>query len=133
MRILNIEDNVIKQNDICKVLSGAGFRDVDWAGNLNEGVKMIEDHMSSDTPYDLVITDMWYPREAGGEEEESGSLLIQMIKDKGWELPVIVCSSVRYIIPDILGTVYYSPKENWEDELRNLVRGISMVAEQNSV
>lgn len=133
MRILNIEDNVIKHNDICKVLSGAGFRDVDWAGNLNEGVKMIEDHMSSDTPYDLVITDMWYPREAWGEEEESGSLLIQMIKDKGWELPVIVCSSVRYIIPDILGTVYYSPKENWEDELRNLVRGISMVAEQNSV
>ena len=68
MRILNIEDNVIKHNDICKVLSGAGFRDVDWAGNLNEGVKMIEDHMSSDTPYDLVITDMWYPRDAGREE-----------------------------------------------------------------
>ena len=29
MKILNIEDNVIKHNDICKALSGAGFREVD--------------------------------------------------------------------------------------------------------
>lgn len=29
MKILNIEDNVIRHNDICKALSDAGFREMD--------------------------------------------------------------------------------------------------------
>ena len=34
MRVLNIEDDTIKHNDICKALSGCGIKDVEWSNNL---------------------------------------------------------------------------------------------------
>ena len=122
MRILNIEDDAIKHNDICKVIKSCGSMKIDWARNLEAGVERIREGIQGGTPYDLVITDMWYPREAGGEDEESGAALIQLIQQEKWELPVILCSSVRYRIPGILGAIHYSKNENWEDELKKLIK-----------
>ena len=34
MRVLNIEDDTFKHNDICKALSGCGIKDVEWSNNL---------------------------------------------------------------------------------------------------
>ena len=122
MRILNIEDDAIKHNDICKVIKSCGSMKIDWARNLESGVDKIREGIQGGTPYDLVITDMWYPREPGGEDQESGAALIQLIQQEKWELPVILCSSVRYRIPGILGAIHYSKNENWEDELKKLIK-----------
>ena len=39
MRVLNIEDDTFKHNDICKALSRCGIKDVEWSNNLADGWK----------------------------------------------------------------------------------------------
>ena len=71
MRVLNIEDDTFKHNDICKALSGCGIKDVEWSNNLADGWKQIKNSIDSNNPYDLIITDMYYPGEPGGREEQN--------------------------------------------------------------
>ena len=122
MRVLNLEDDVAKHNNICKVLKRNGFIRIDWAKNLEDGMELIKSSIDSSDPYMLVVTDMYYPLVKGGKEEQAGEILINRIKKMHIDIPIIVCSSVRYRIPDILGTVYYSEKIDWEDELRGLIK-----------
>lgn len=124
MRVLNIEDDTFKHNDICKALSGCGIKDVEWSNNLADGWKRIKNSMDSNNPYDLIITDMYYPNEPGGREEESGDVLIdRMIKNK-ITIPVILCSSVNLKYPEIYGCVYCSRERNWEADMQKLVNSL---------
>ena len=72
MKVLNIEDDAFKHNDICKVLTSCGVNTVYWEKNYEDGCKAIKNAEDAGKPYDLIITDMYYPREAGGKEEASG-------------------------------------------------------------
>ena len=56
MRVLNIEDDTFKHNDICKALSGCGIKEVEWSNNLADGWKQIKNSIDSNNPYDLIIT-----------------------------------------------------------------------------
>ena len=109
MRVLNIEDDTFKHNDICKALSGCGIKDVEW---------------SSNNPYDLIITDMYYPDEPGGREEQSGDVLIDRVIKNKITIPVILCSSVNLKYPEIYGCVYYSRERNWEADMQKLVNSL---------
>ena len=124
MRVLNLEDNVYKHNDICKVLNNGEFGEVniECARNLEEGLEKIEEQNSKEASYDLIITDMWYPQKAHEEDTNSGEILINKAIDRGWNIPIILCSSVRYRIPGILGSVHYSKNEDWENELVTLIK-----------
>lgn len=126
MYILNLEDNIFKHNDICKVIKRGPFNDVkiDCIGNLKDGIRKIEDMIKQGNPYDLIITDMWYPEKPGGDDSDSGKILIQKAQDHGWKIPIILCSSVRYCFPEITGSIYYSKNEDWETKLINLIKGI---------
>ena len=124
MRVLNIEDDAAKHNNICKVLKRYGLTRIDWAKNLEDGMELVQNSMDCLDPYALFITDMFYPIVKGGKEESAGEMFIGRIKEMNINTPIIVCSSVKYRIADILGTVYYSEKENWEDELRELIKKI---------
>lgn len=124
MRVLNLEDTAIKHNDICKVLKSCGIAHVDWARNLEKGLEMLEESLKSETPYDLVITDMYYPTTPGGGDAPSGELFLQKRKEMGWQVPVIVCSTIRFRYPELLGAVHYSEKEDWESVLRELLQRI---------
>ena len=108
MRVLNIEDDTFKHNDICKALSGCGIKDVEWSNN----------------PYDLIITDMYYPDEPGGREEQSGDALIDRVIKNKITIPVILCSSVNLKYPEIYGCVYYSRERNWEADMQKLVNSL---------
>lgn len=125
MYILNLEDDVYKHHDICKALEhgGLGKLTIDCVRNLEDGIELIKKNLE-EQPYDLIITDMWYPEKPGGEEVASGEKLIQSVKENGWNIPVILCSSVSYRFPEILGSVYYSEKEDWENEMVNLIKRI---------
>ena len=72
MRVLNIEDDTFKHNDICKALSGCGIKDVEWSNNLADGWKQIKNSMDSNNPYDLIITDMYYPASRAAERNNQG-------------------------------------------------------------
>ena len=58
MRVLNIEDDTFKHNDICKALSECGIKDIEWSNNLADGWKQIKNTIDSNNPYDLIITDI---------------------------------------------------------------------------
>ena len=75
--------------------------------------------------YDLIISDMYYPREAGGKEEASGELIIQKVIDQELKVPVILCSSVNLRFSEIFGCVYYNKIRNWEDDLRLLINKLA--------
>ena len=124
MLVLNIEDNVFKHLDICKALRAGGLTElnIDCKGNLKDGIELIEKHNEMGKPYDLIITDMWYPESFGGREAESGDKLIKIAQENRWRIPIILCSSVNYNYPDILGSVHYSENEDWENKLLQLVR-----------
>lgn len=124
MYILNLEDNVFKHNDIFKAIStcGCGKPDIEWVRNLEEGLERIQEQIAQKKPYDLIITDMWYPKRAGGSDHDSGEELIKTVQDNGWNIPIILCSSVNYRFPGILGAVHYSKNEDWEQELVALIK-----------
>ena len=77
MRVLNIEDDTFKHNDICKALSECGIKDVEWSNNLADGWKQIKNSMDSNNPYDLIITDMYYPGEIYG--------CVYYSRERNWE------------------------------------------------
>lgn len=124
MYILNLEDNVFKHHDIRKAIERAPFQNlvIDCAGNLKDGIEMIKKQNELEKPYDLIITDMWYPEKAGEKDTESGEKLIQTVKEQGWNIPIILCSSVYCRFPGILGSIHYSENEDWENEMINLIR-----------
>lgn len=121
MKILNIEDTATKHADICKALRKSGVTDIDWAKNLEDGLELLKAHSKD---YDLVITDMYYPLVQGGSEAMAGEILIRKMEELQLTIPIIACSSVRLAIPEILGTVYYSPNCDWERDLQELVKQV---------
>lgn len=103
MRVLNIEDDTFKHNDICKALSGCGIKDIEWSNNLADGWKQIKNSIDSNNPYDLIITDMYYPSEPGGREEQSGDVLIdRVIKNKNHN----TCNSLLQRESQIPGNIW---------------------------
>ena len=122
MKILNFEDNVFKYHDICKVLKDELSVTVDQASNLEKGVEMLQKAYDEGRSYDLIITDMWFPVRFGEKPEQSGELLIKTLEKRQLNIPVIMCSSINYQIPGILGSVHYSENENWEIQLIQMVK-----------
>ncbi len=128
MYILHLEDDIIKQYHIQRALEDACFSDfkLDHVNNLSDGIKNIERQIKAGRLYDLIITDMWYPERNKEAESASGKQIIKLVKEKGWNIPIIVCSTVDYEIPGILGSVHYDKNKDWEHELVRLVRGVSL-------
>jgi hypothetical protein len=48
--------------------------------------------------------------------------VIEQVKARGLEISVIVCSSVKYRIPEAYGCIRYSTLSEWEQELREFVQ-----------
>lgn len=119
MRVLHLEDNAFKHYEIKKALSALGITRTDWVRNLEDGLKM-----AGEEKYDLYITDMWYPVTPGGPEGRSGDLFIKELQRRGDPTPVILCSNQNYSYPEILGTLYYSERSDWELELGRSVRSL---------
>ena len=67
---------------------------------------------------------MIYPLTQGGEEPEAGLQFIERMREKEPDLLIGLCSSVRYRMPEIFGTVYYSEHADWERELHKLLESL---------
>lgn len=101
-----VDDDVIKGNNIRKALEFNGIRNIITVRNQE---KLWEQINHGGEQIDLIVTDMQYPLEAGGaEDEEAGLKLIERMEKEKTDIPVIVCSSLNYRIPGILGSVWYN-------------------------
>lgn len=120
MKVLLVEDNAIKQSDIKRVIKKINYNaEIEWQRDLKSACETLQENK-----YDLIVTDMWYPALPGGEDNESGTELIEFAKENNINTPLIVCSSIQYRIPGILGAIKYNKDSNWDIEMLDLVRSI---------
>lgn len=124
MRVLNFEDSPIKHRAIRDVLENCRITEIDRAMYLDDGIEMYKKAIAEGRGYDLVISDMWYPRSKGMHEERSGDVLVGIAIKEKWDTPILICSNQNYSYPEILGCLYFSENEDWEGQLRNYVSQI---------
>ncbi len=123
MRILNFEDDVYKANDIKKVLNDrCGVIDVTQVDNVEEGLELLIQEKEAGNPFDLIITDMHYPMRKGEEGDfDAGEKLLGILKERGINTKVIICSSLNIKIREAYGCIWYSRISDWEMELLELM------------
>ncbi len=124
MHILHIEDSVSKHRDVQTVLWEFGQVQADWSAYLEEGLDRILEQRAAGTPYDLIITDWYYPITEHGPETTAGSILLERLAELGITTPVIVCSSARIKSPELYGSVWYSPRSAWAFDLKQLLKAL---------
>lgn len=112
MKAVIADDDVMKGADIRKALAFNGVQNI---MTVRSQEKLWEQIYHGDDKIDLIVTDMQYPLEAGEVvDEEAGLKLIERLKKEKIDIPVIVCSSLNYSIPGILGCVWYNALNDLE-------------------
>ncbi|MBR2044606.1 MAG: response regulator [Agathobacter sp.] len=120
-RVLNMEDSIPKHMDVRRSLERYGVQTIHHATNANDGLDMIEAAIAEGIPYDLIVTDMYFPRSKGGPEVESGSYIIDELQRREIEVPVIVCSSARIWEPRAVGCIHYNKHNILDEDMRELI------------
>lgn len=121
-KVLNLEDLISKHIDIVKALNRCGIDQVDHAMTATEGLDMIEDAIKAGKPYHAIVSDMYFPISPGGGETLAGMYVIEELQNRGIDVPIIVCSSARMVIPEIVGCIHYSPYRNDLDaDMREMI------------
>ena len=108
-KVLNIEDTLFKHIAIKRALNRAGVPFVDEATNGDKGLAMIETSIAEGEPYDLIITDMHFPI-YGEDDVQAGMKVIHELKRRGIDIPVVLCSSLRYDIPEVVECIFFNEK-----------------------
>ena len=124
MKILYAEDSRLKYMDVQMALKSAGMAQMTRVQSVEKAVEAAEDARDAGEPYDIVLTDMNYPlREGGRRTTESGTMIIRELREHGFDMPVIICSSHSYNEPLAYGSVFYSErKRDWERELVQMIQ-----------
>lgn len=81
---------------------------------------MIETAIAEGAPYELLITDMHFPVN-GEDNHKAGIYVMDELKRKNILIPTIVCSSVRYSIPEIVGCIFYNRSRDLNWDFRELL------------
>lgn len=126
-RVLNIEDTTLKNVAITRALNKAGVPFVDWAKNGDDGIEMVENSIKNDKPYDLIITDMHFSI-FGKDDIQAGTKVIEELRRRNIEMPVVVCSSHPYQEPLAVDNIYFNERSrdiDWDiremlDRLRQI-------------
>ena len=111
-KVLNFEDLPSKHVAVRRALENCGVSYIDHAENAVDGLDMIEAAIAEGKPYDLIVSDMYFPVSKGGMEVQAGMYVIEELQARGINIPVIVCSSARMVIPEIVGCIHYNPYRN---------------------
>lgn len=113
------DDDVFKEKNIRKALEFNGIKNITAVRNQE---KLWEQIYHSEDPIDLIVTDMQYPLKAGeAVDKEAGLKLIERMENEKIDIPVIVCSSLNYRIPEILGSVWYNERNDLNVEFREVL------------
>ena len=108
-KVLNIEDTTLKHVAIARALEKAGVKQVEWAENGDVGIDMIVKSIEADLPYDLIITDMHFPI-YGADDVSAGMKVISELKKRNIDIPVVVCSSLRYSVAEAKECILYNER-----------------------
>lgn len=122
-KVLYVEDSTSKFMDIYTFLKKQGLSVIDRVTNAEDAVKTIKEAEDNGVPYDLLFSDMHFDF-FGEDDREAGEKLVALLREKGYSIPVVFCSSQNWNITDGLGMIHYNPYRNWEAEAEELLRKI---------
>lgn len=119
IKVVIADDDVFKGIDIRKALEFNGISNIMTVRNQE---KLWEQIYQGEDKIDLIVTDMQYPLEVGETvDEEAGFKLIERMEKEKIDIPVIVCSSLNYSIPNILGSVWYNKLNDLNSNFKKLL------------
>ena len=120
-KVLNIEDTMSKHVDIVRALNRCGVPNVVHAATAVEALDMIEKAIEGGMPYHAIVSDMYFPISPGGMETQAGMYVIEELEARGIDIPIIVCSSARMVIPEIVGCIHYNPRNDLDADMREMI------------
>lgn len=120
-KVLNIEDLATKHVAVRRALERCGVPYIDHVDNAVDGLDMIEAAILAGKPYDVIVSDMYFPMTKGGMEVQAGMYVIEELFARGIKVPIIVCSSARMVIPEIVGCIHYSPRNDLDTDMREMI------------
>ena len=125
-RLLYVEDSVEKYMDVAGFLRRYNFLHIDWVTNAEKAVAIIDDAEKDGKPFDLIISDMHFDF-FGVDEHDAGEKLLRLIREKGYQIPFIFCSSQNWKISESIGNIFYNPRRNWEDDAEKLFKELQII------
>ena len=126
LRVLVADDNIIKSMDIKKALEFNGIKDIKLVGNQEAVWEEIEKGEEDGKEIDLIVTDMHYPLSPRQEaDHNAGFILLDELKRKGKDIPVIICSSINYNEPAALGCVWYNKLADMDFDFQEVLKRLS--------
>lgn len=123
-KVLNIEDTVLKHIAIARALDKCGVSVVEHAKTGDEGIQMVERSIQENEPYDLIITDMNFPFQ-GQDDPQAGKKVIMALRERGIDIPAVVCSTHSYREPLAVDNIFYNPRSRDLDwDIREMLEGL---------
>ena len=122
-RILYVEDTIAKYMDIRDYLNRLGYKNIEWVSNAAKAVEAVEKADAEGKSFDLFLFDMHFDY-FGENDQKAGSRLMRYFREKGNNTPVIFCSSDNWRVNGSIGTVFYVPERDWEEELKDLIQTV---------
>lgn len=123
-RVLNIEDTMSKHVAIRRSLGKCGVSDniIEHATTAIEGLSKLDIAIEENNPYSLIVLDMYFPISPGERMTQAGMYVLEELKKRNLNLPVIICSSVRLYIPEVVGCIYYNEwKGDLDGDMREMI------------
>ena len=115
--VINIEDDAMKNCDITKALKKYGVKEVKWAATAELGIMEIELAIAAGQPYDILVLDMHFDF-YGEIDNQAGEKTLNLLREKGIEIPVIMCSSQNWNIQGTVACILYNDKRDWESDMK---------------
>lgn len=125
LKTVIVDDSILKAMDIRKALEFNGILNIVIVSNQEKLWNEIDRGREGGEPVGLIVTDMHYPLRAGAcPDEEAGFKLIERLTEENTEIPVIICSSKNYRVPEVLGSVWYNELSDLRFEFREVLKSL---------
>ena len=122
IKALIIDDDIYKTIDIQRALEFCGITNIKTVSNQKSGMKYLYQCKEDGMPVELIVTDMHYPLEAGEKaDEEAGFKLVERLEQEQIDIPVIICSSLNFKEPRVLGTVWYNKMRDLNQDFKAIL------------
>ncbi|MGN0342222.1 MAG: response regulator [Roseburia sp.] len=117
LKVAVVDDNVFKSMEIKRALEFNGILNITLLNNQEDVWNLLDRE-----DVDLIVTDMHYPLEKGAEADiHAGFILLEKLKEKGIQIPVIICSTINYQSEDAIGTVWYNKMKDLNFEFKEML------------
>ena len=130
MKILIVEDNNRKFDDISSAFEECGETDITRRISRNGALKEIRESLTNNSTYDLIILDMQIPiyDDTPNQIQLNGGMeVFERIQRWKCNAQVAFCSSEPVECDDAFASIHYKPDINLTPLIRGLLQEVRMV------